>query len=542
MSERKVWFITRPERDPRFHADAMEALASATKQFTIPWSGNRDAHIEYEKCLYRIGIKRENVSKDGSGGRTWAAMMRTFAYCYLDADGFLQPTKSGLKLLKRDSVRLHTTKQILTLQIPNAYFLEVGFKPKFEEGFRIRPARFLLKLVNQERLDYYVTKEEITFFVLTAKRDDELESAIKRILQFRLSSDEGKFALKAAIVEQFDHRERSDKGARDFEIAHSDVAHTFMLICEYTELAEYIRGKALRVDPSKSVEYKKRLEEFDERYPFNERYKISLEQMALHNGLDIGSYKANHYGSIGAASNSKKTEILINRLLNDVPNPSALSVESLTEILSSEFPRKDAEMIAFNISQTIFTEVRPEFVDSYLNQEDDRMFEDQTGNVLRALGFEVVMRPKPKAKASTEIEILVKYGTEFFGILDSKNYRPKFPLSANLVSHMASEYIPNYEGFEGRKVGFFGYVTAQGFSGESNLRKISDLVKRTISDRDIPGIMLTAQSLLAFLNYCMEENLPEEKRVRLFLDAVCNQGYSTPEQLLKKVRSFSGAH
>jgi len=38
MSEnnlRKVWFITRPERDPAFHEEALKALASATDNFKI---------------------------------------------------------------------------------------------------------------------------------------------------------------------------------------------------------------------------------------------------------------------------------------------------------------------------------------------------------------------------------------------------------------------------------------------------------------------------------------------------------------------------
>ena len=35
MGNRKVWFITRPERDPHFHIDAVRAFKIATTDFTF---------------------------------------------------------------------------------------------------------------------------------------------------------------------------------------------------------------------------------------------------------------------------------------------------------------------------------------------------------------------------------------------------------------------------------------------------------------------------------------------------------------------------
>lgn len=153
MADRQLWFITRPERDPKFHRDAILALLDATKGLTEKWSGNREAHLNYEKALNNRGVKRENVSNDGSGGRTWAAMLKTFSYVYTDEQGYLVLTKVGKKVADGDKVWENVTKQILTLQIPNAYFLEPGFRPPFAQHFKIRPARFLIKLTNQAILD-----------------------------------------------------------------------------------------------------------------------------------------------------------------------------------------------------------------------------------------------------------------------------------------------------------------------------------------------------------------------------------------------------
>lgn len=536
MAERKIWFITRPERDPKFHRDALLALYDATDGFNVKWSRNRAAHLSYERALNVRGIKREHVSSDGSGGRTWAAMLKTFAYVYTDENGYLKLTKVGKKILEGEKVRENVTKQILTLQIPNAYFLESGFRPSFEAGFRIRPARFIIKLANQPQLNYYLTKEEITFFALTAKKDNELASITDKIIHFRSSNATDKALMKQEIAEFYDHRERSDKGARDFEIAHGDVAHTFMLICDYTGLVEYIRGEALRVDPSNSKSVAKEIGIFDLRYPFNLRYLISLQRMAENNGLDVDSYKASNYGLIKPATNKAKTANKIKELLANHPNIDELSHNDIKNILLNEFPPKEAEKHAYEIKQVVHQALNNDFVEGYLNEQDNLIFEDKTGEVFKAIGFDVEMRPKPTAKVETEIEILLKIGNKLSCIIDAKNYRTKFALSASLASHMASEYIPNYEGYDNREVAYFGYVTAADWSGEKNLEKISNLTKRAIPGRDIKGIMLSANVLLGFLDYCIDNNLPKQERVKLFLQSIENRAYSTVGEFLHSIK------
>ncbi|WIM41141.1 AlwI family type II restriction endonuclease [Paenibacillus sp. PK4536] len=535
MAERKIWFITRPERDPKFHREALLALSDATNSFNIKWSANREAHLEYERSLYRHGVKRENVSNDGSGGRTWAAMLKTFSYIYTDDQGFLKLTKVGKKLIEGKKIRENVTKQILTLQIPNAYFLESGFRPQFESSFKIRPARFLIKLTNQEKLDYYLTKEEITFFALTAQKDNQIVEITNKIFDFRNADSVVKKNMKQEVATQFDHRERSDKGARDFASAHGDVAHTFMLISEYTGLVEYIRGEAIRIEPKKSDEVTSKINEYDYRFPFNSRYLISLQRMAENNGLDIESYKVNNYEKIRPATNKIKSYKKANSLLSSYPNIDALSHEELIEIFENEFSLKEATQLADEFIKVEHKTLNVDFVEEYLNELNNLTFEDKTGEIFKSIGFEVEMRPKSMANVKTEIEILLKYGDNIMGIVDAKNYRTKFNLSANLVSHMASEYLPNYDEYDGRKISFFGYVTASNLSGEKNLEKITQLTKRVIADRSIEGFMLSANVLLGFLDYCIDNNLSEKERVELFLKAINNTGYTTIGKFLSAI-------
>jgi hypothetical protein len=534
---RKVWFITRPERDPRFHQEALLALKKATDDFKLKWSGNREVHKRYEEELAKMGIKRNNVSNDGSGGRTWMAMLKTFSYCYVDDEGYIRLTKVGEKLIQGEKVYENTRKQVLTLQYPNAYFLEPGFRPKFDEGFRIRPVLFLIKLANHEKLDFYITKEEITYFAMTAQRDSQLNEIVDKILAFRNAEIHEKEQMKQEIAFKYDHRERSDKGARDYYEAHSDVAHTFMLISDYTGLVEYIRGKALKGESSRLDEVRREISEIEKRYPFNTRYMISLQRMAENSGLDVDSYKASRYGNIKPATNSSKLRAKAERVLKQFPSLESVPKEDIIDALKGHFSPRDIEKIINEMfeNEISFEGINPDFVESYLNESDNLAFEDKTGEIFKALGFNVVMRPKLNNGERTEIEIIAGYGDNKFGIIDAKNYADKFPLSASLASHMASEYIPNYSGYEGKNLTFFGYVTASDFSGERNLEKISDKAEKLIG-KSINGFLINARTLLGFLDYCIENEIPTEKRAEMFVKAINNKGYKSLESLLREVK------
>lgn len=533
MTERQIWFVTRPERDPKFHREALLALSEATNSFTMEWTGNRELHKHFEMKLAEMNLKRNSISNDGSGGRTWAAMLKTFSYCYVDEEGYMRATKIGLQIIRGIKVYDNIRKQLLTLQIPNAYYLEPGFRPKFSSDFAVRPIRFLIKLCSRADLDYHITKEEITFFAMTAKKDADIEDAADNIKRFRTLSDTEQTEQKSVIADKFEHRSRLDNTARGFEEAHSDVAHTFMLMCDYTGMVEYIRGRALRMDPSSINNVLEELDELDIRYPFNKRYMISLIRMAENSGLDVDSFKASSNRGTATAANRKKTEHKIRRLLKDYPFPEHMPVNQLEDILKKELPPREASEAAYYIKdQAGFSSLNSDFVEAYLNESDSTAFENKTAEILKVIGFDVEMSPRISG-VGEHIEIMVKFGEDQCGIIDCKNYRQKFRLSSLLAALMYSDYIPNYDGYEGRRLDFFGYITASAFSGEKNLEKISRRTALYIPDRDMVGIMLNASALLGFLDACIERGVPQEERVQLFLRAINNCAYDSAEKLIR---------
>lgn len=523
---RKVWFITRPERDPKFHVDALRSLQKATNNFSEKWVGNRDLHKKYEYVLGVEELKRQTISNDGSGGRTWVAMLRTFGYVYLNKNGYLVLTRVGEKILDGERIRDNVSKQILTLQIPNAYFLSSGFKPKFDSEFQIRPVRFLIRLVNQSILNYYITKEEITFFALTARKDSDLIYVTQKILDFRNASDNEKLEIKKEVAINYDHRKRTDAASRNFTEAHGDVAHTFMMLCDYTGLVDYVRGDALRLPTEMQANTADKLAYYETRYPFNKRYLISLERFSENAGLDISSYKASPFSSLPPATNRSKSIKKVHQLLAAYPLIQELEVNEIIDILQEELSPNEARKFASELHKYNYEVLNEDFVDSYLSETDDTLFEDKTGLILEAIGFEVDMRPTPTDKSiRTEIEILIHVDESTLCILDAKNYKESFPLSASLASHMSSEYIPNYQGYKGKSVNYFGYITANKFTGVNNLQRITEKVKKIDSQIDAQGAIISAKALLGFLDFCLENDLDKEDRKDKFISLFINQGY-----------------
>jgi hypothetical protein len=541
MVMRKTWFMTRAERDPVFHVDALRALQEATKNFTLQWEGKgaRPTQSDYEKCLNKHKLKRGHVSDTGSGGRTWACLMRTFDYVYLDEQGYLKLTKVGEALLAGRKIKENISKQILTFQIPNSYSLEKNSGQGYVSGFKIRPVRFLLHLVNQKNLGYKLTKTEITFFAMEAKTDSELSSVTDEILNFRKMNVSDQNSLKAKIAEEFDHRERSDKGARDFSKAHGDVAHNFMLLAEYLGVVTYIRGTAscdgyLFVAENQKSQISDTLERFDKRYPFNTRYLISRERLAQNNGLDIDSYKASAYGSISPATNKSKLEEKISQLIASKPGVDLTDRETIRSILASEIPESKLDGAVDYVCKADYKVLSDDFIEKYLNETDFAQYENETNTILKMFGLTTYLRPNPFHSSSAHIELAVVDADGRFGVIDCKDYSEEFRLSPAFSNLMAGDYVPNYDGLDGHSVHFFGYIVSNQAKGQLNLQKITNLLKIRFPDRKpIQGFMINSKTLLGLLDYLLDKDIEKSDRSRAFTKLAVNQTYLTIDRVLR---------
>ena len=139
------------------------------------WVRATDLQMKFE---LENPAKTLNKGEYGSGGRTWAALLNQYGLWYNPNNVTI--TEAGRAIIDGKDRYGQTQQQILNLQHPSAY---VEHK-KLEDGFRIFPFRFLLRLLLDKRLEY-LAEIEVALFIINTKTDSEYKSKVTKILAFR---------------------------------------------------------------------------------------------------------------------------------------------------------------------------------------------------------------------------------------------------------------------------------------------------------------------------------------------------------------------
>ena len=471
-------------------------------------------------------MKQNNISKSGSGGRTWAAMLKTYSYIYEDADGCLKPTKVAQAILDGNKVPENVKKQVLTLQIPNGYFLSKDFKTKYADGYSIQPINFLIRLANDDRIQKRISKEEIILFAMTAQKDDELDEKVDEINKYRQADDETKAEIANKILNANGDISRVDS-KKDFS-KYDSVATTFTILCRFTEYVEPDHNTS----GLKGIDNPKLWKEFlafSQRYPFDKTVFIDPAFYTLRAGLDVDTYKASYGVNAHQASNSRKRDIKAKQLLNKYPNPENLSVDELINILSNGFSSANAKKVAEDIKAKKFEVTSDAFLELYTHEEDNLEFERETARVLKNMGLDVELHPSPTSSfnnANENIDVMATALGKYLILVDAKNYSKNFNLSASLRNVMANSYLAGYKGYKGLNPSYYCYVTAKHSSNDTNLIKINELAKKN-SDLDVHGMMITASALYYFVDYCLKNDISPDNRVSMFLKLFTDKSYNS---------------
>lgn len=503
-----VWWIARPSRDPLDFVPALNDLQRTTNNFTDQWQGNRLVHERLESNLGKSGSKRDHNSQSGSSGRTWTSWLRDFGFIYFD-DKHLVLTSVGNALISGQNVYENITKQLLCYQLSNPISLE---KKTYSPDVNVHPHRFTLKVCLDSRLNGYLSVQEITLFCLPTLQDSQINQTITNILEFRSGTEEFK-QRQINDFESLDYRRRVDSSSRSFYENCLDITNTLLKHIEYTGLINRTSGRSsqpglhLKKDGGKLQTL---INQYDERYPFDYRYLQSEAIFGERYGLDVSRFKSKPVTKNKVASSRSKQKLRVQRLLSKHINLPYQELDIITkELQKAGFSPTEAHKQALSVQdmqQDQVSQLNSEFINSYLNQKNDRDFEKQTNLIFKELGFSTAFHPKevneqPSA-GKRDVDILLRMKNDVVALIDSKNYHPSFALSSALSAIMGTEYVPGYEGFEEKHVRYFAYITANKFSGEKNIDDIRHKAEQTDSKfKDLSGTIISAKALLALLNY-----------------------------------------
>ena len=184
------WWVTRPKRKLNSIPEVLTCCAGVV--LNNEWQGQRYTHLGFEQALEDAGLKRVGERRDqrGGGGRTYFAWLASLGLVFThEASSQIKLTLAGDAILNGESPVAILKKQILDYQFPSPFSLATSSSRSRVEGrFQIRPFRFLLRLLRDERLEYYLTQEEIAKIVVTEVNRENKQCynyIVERILAFR---------------------------------------------------------------------------------------------------------------------------------------------------------------------------------------------------------------------------------------------------------------------------------------------------------------------------------------------------------------------
>ncbi len=228
------WWVTRPKRKLDSVPEVLSTIAE--NALDQEWSGERDSHLEFEDALETAGLKREGDRRDhtGGGGRTYMAWIESLGLVFKqEKTGKIRMTLAGEAIMNGDPPVSVLTDQVLKYQFPSAF--SVGRGVNVAERFKIRPFRYLLRLLSDPRIRY-LTQDELAKIVITEAENESdacHEHVVARILAYR---EDGDRILPRNFAELY----TSSKGAVDYSKPYNhllDIANTISNWIEYTQLA-----------------------------------------------------------------------------------------------------------------------------------------------------------------------------------------------------------------------------------------------------------------------------------------------------------------
>ena len=224
------WVLPRSKRDLKLIPKIIAVFSGAC--LNQQWSGERGMQLTIEEALEKAELKRVGDRRDqrGSGARTYKAQCKALGLIFIqESSGRFMLTLAGEAILEGKSPVKVITNQLMKFQYPSAYSL--GKRVDVNPQFKIRPFRFLLKLLADDRIKE-LSQEEIAKIVVTEASHENnagYERIVSRILEFRERGD-------ACLPENFVEKHNLNPNNPMDNLI--DTANTFINYLNYTQLID----------------------------------------------------------------------------------------------------------------------------------------------------------------------------------------------------------------------------------------------------------------------------------------------------------------
>lgn len=482
------------------------------------WVKDLNRQLDFEEMLEEKGLKRKGSRRDqrGGGARTYEAWVYSLGLIFEETDSKkTRLTMVGEALVNGEPPVPLMTKQLMQFQYPSPYSLRS--RVQINERFKIRPFRFLIRLLLDERLSQgsdkdvpFLTKSEIGCIISVEAENESdacYEHIIKRILEFRVKGYD-------ALPEGFEENVPStNTGIRTREAtikALEDNANTFINYLEYTQLV-------VRDDPRKPIYIAEDLlytaraiiESNSTIKPLNQKNKYWKENFQRNFGLLPGKNRDNRRLDDDKISENMIVERMVRNEFLQVARDTPLSyiTEEVVDTVSTQtgIPFKEVESILEHFPIDTFSLFETNYIDmAFSGRELASEFEHATLDVFRELGFSSLhIGTQPRNP-----DVYVESPSGYAGIIDNKAYHV-FSITHDYELKMINSYLPAFQQ-KNNNVSFFMYI-AGGFG-----KNFDSQVQKIASTTGVNGCGIKANALMRLLRKHKEKPIDHLRLKDLF--------------------------
>ncbi len=504
MAELNYWWVTRPKRKLNSIPEVLAAFSNVA--LSVRWSAARDIHILFEDELERDGLKRIGERRDhsGSGGRTYQAWLSSLGLIFIqESTGTPFLTLAGEAILAGKSPVDILKAQVLKYQFPSPF----GIKTHVSDKFKVHPFIFLLRLLNDSRIQF-LTEEEIAKVVITEGVDDSercFEYVVEKLKAFRESGDK---SLACDFIDR--HAPSTGRVNLDHPYSHlTDTANTMINWLEYTQLV-YREDRRMYLSPDKHEEIVSSLSkrpafiDRPEDHEFFQR-KYGLDpwhQKDTRNLLKTGTVSSKliemqriRQAFIAHSIHKPIGQINANIVL-EIAEKTGTDRVLVETVLYKEYPYGAIGGFLSGYYEMAF-KGRDEAVD----------FEVATTSIFKdVFGFKTYHLGQTGSKSAPDV-LLVSDGAGYQAIIDNKAYS-NYSISGDHHNRMVHNYIEKLSTYSdcAYPIGFFTYI-AGGFGS-----KIDKQIKDINVSTGINGSAITVSNVIKLV-----ENFQSKKITHLEL-------------------------
>ena len=441
------------------------------------WDGQRNSHLAYEDALEQAGLKRKGERRDqtGGGARTYKAWLVSLGLIFTqESTGHIKLTLAGEAIMNGESPIEVLKGQILKYQFPSAFSMGRGVQ--VAPRFKIRPFRFLLRLLLDERVGH-LTEEEIAKIIVTEAENESTKCynyIVDRIEQFRSYGD-------SCLEDDFFEKYQSSKGKVNPEHPYShlmDLANTIVNWLEYTQLVKRDGGQveilgervaevqSILADTPNFIDRPEQHEYFQRKYGLDPKHKKDNRNLTLTKTVTAAMIaKQKIMQAYIAESLERPITRITPNIVDYIVRVTGIDGKTVEDVLIETYP--NGSVGAF---MTKYFEM------AFKGRDEATEFEKATVELFRdVFGYNA----KHVGPIGLTPDVLLLSDSDGYqAILDNKAYH-KYTISNDHYNRMVHNYIKKLENYSDSKhrLAFFSYI-AGGF-GKNIDKQIQTIVDAT---------------------------------------------------------------